>query len=204
MGRIDTREVDLLDQAQNEAALEADRLQLEGVDRRHFLFTSLVATAATTFGFGATALAQTPPATGGRAGGAGGGQAQATPPTPLGNGEPVSWTFQPYPYGTGALMEKTIRERGAAAFTRSVFTVDKWVGAVPTVAIACHVVPFHSCNPAPLSATTVWRCACHAMPYGCGNGVFVLSSDQAVPSNPQVCIVPRAMPTSTMRSRTGS
>jgi hypothetical protein len=29
-------ELDLLDVAQNETALEADRLQLEGLDRRHF------------------------------------------------------------------------------------------------------------------------------------------------------------------------
>src|SRR6185436_8196330 len=98
-------------------------------------------TAATTFGFGATALAQTPPATGGRGGG--GGQGQATPPVALGNGEPVSWTFQPYPFGTGALMEKTIRERGAAAFTRSVFTVEKWVGAVPTTGEDIAFLPAH-------------------------------------------------------------
>ena len=42
---------------------------------------------------------------------------------PLGNGEPVSWTFQPYPGGTGALMEKLVHERGAAAFQRATFTV---------------------------------------------------------------------------------
>ena len=137
-------ELDVLDQAQTEAGIEADRLELEGVDRRRFLFTSLVATAATTFGFGATALAQTPPtppATGGRGGG--GGQGQGTPPVPLGNGEPISWTFQPYPQGTGALMEKLIRERGAAAFARSTFIVDKWVGAVPTNADDIAFLPAH-------------------------------------------------------------
>ena len=49
---------------------------------------------------------------------------QAAPPLPpLGNGEPVSWTFQPYPGGTGALMEKMVHEHGAAAFQRSVFYV---------------------------------------------------------------------------------
>jgi len=134
-------ELDLLDVAQNEAAVEADRMELEGVDRRSFLFTSLIATAATTFGFGATALAQTPPASGGRAAGA--GQGQATPPTPLGNGEPISWTFQPYPAGTGALMEKLIRERGAAAFTRSTFVVDKWTGPVPTSGDDIAFLPAH-------------------------------------------------------------
>ena len=126
-------ELDLLDQAQNDMTSEADAQGLEGFDRRHFIFMSLIATAASTFGFGAKALAQTPPAAaGGRAGG--GGQSQAAPQVPLGNGEAVSWTFQPYPYGTGALMEKLIHERGAAAFTRDVFTVDKWVGTVPTAA----------------------------------------------------------------------
>ena len=117
-------------------------MELEGVDRRHFIFTSLITAAASTFGFGATALAQTPPpAAGGRAGGA--GQGQAPPPAPLGNGEPISWTFQPYPQGTGALMEKLIRERGAAAFTRSTFTVDKWAGAVPTSGDDIAFLPAH-------------------------------------------------------------
>jgi Asp-tRNA(Asn)/Glu-tRNA(Gln) amidotransferase A subunit family amidase len=135
-------ELDLLDQAQNDLTAEADGMQLEGVDRRHFIFTSLVATAASTFGFGAKALAQTPPAGGaGRAGGA--GQGQAAPPVPLGNGEPVSWTFQPYPYGTGALMEKLIHERGAAAFARDVFTVEKWAGTVPTTAEDIAFLPAH-------------------------------------------------------------
>ena len=35
--------------------------------------------------------------------------------------EAVSWTFQPYPGGTGALLEKTYREKGVAAFTRQPF-----------------------------------------------------------------------------------
>ena len=51
-------ELDLLDQTQTEAGNEADRMELEGVDRRHFIFTSLITAAASTFGFGATALAQ--------------------------------------------------------------------------------------------------------------------------------------------------
>jgi hypothetical protein len=62
---------------------------------------------------------------------------------PLGNGEPVSWTFQPYPYGTGALMEKLIHERGAAAFARDVFTVEKWTGAVPTTGEDIAFLPAH-------------------------------------------------------------
>ena len=39
--------------------------------------------------------------------------------------------FQPYPGGTGAMMEKLARERGRAAFDRAVFTVEPWSGAVP-------------------------------------------------------------------------
>ena len=132
-------ELDLLDQSQNDAALAADEMALEGVDRRRFIFMSVVAAAASTFGFGAKALAQTPATTGGR-----GGQAGAqTPPVPLGNGEPVSWSFQPYPYGTGALFEKLIRERGAAAFTRSTFVVDKWTGAVPASPDEIAFLPAH-------------------------------------------------------------
>ncbi len=132
-------ELDLLQQAEIDAALEADRQQLGGLDRRHFIFMSLVATAASTFGFGATVLAQTPPAAAGRGQGAG----QATPPAPLGNGEAVSWTFQPYPGGTGALMEKLLRERGASAFERAAFTVEKWTGPVPTSADDIAFLPAH-------------------------------------------------------------
>ena len=39
--------------------------------------------------------------------------------------EAVSWTFQPYPGGTGALLEKTYREKGVAAFTRQPFCVER-------------------------------------------------------------------------------
>jgi Asp-tRNA(Asn)/Glu-tRNA(Gln) amidotransferase A subunit family amidase len=115
-------ELDLLDEEQNSAELAADALQLSGFDRRQFVFMTLAAAAATTLGFGATALAQAPA-----------GQApQAAPLPPLGNGEPVSWTFQPYPGGTGALMEKLVREHGPGAFKRATFTVEPWSGAVPT------------------------------------------------------------------------
>jgi hypothetical protein len=125
------RDLEFLDQVQAEAELIGEEQEeLTGIPRREFVFLSLVSAAATTFGFGADALAQ------GAAGGAGapGGapqQPQAQLP-PLGNGDPVSWTFQPYPAGTGALMEKLIAEHGAAAFKRSKFTVQPWTGAVPT------------------------------------------------------------------------
>jgi hypothetical protein len=114
-------ELDLLDQAQTEAEQIADEMEFDSdVDRRKFVFLSLAAAAATTFGFGAKALAQ---GTAGGAGGGGGrgGQGGGTPPVPLDNGEAVSWTFQPYPGGTGALLEKTYREKGVAAFNRQPF-----------------------------------------------------------------------------------
>src|SRR5881275_1425623 len=130
-------ELDLLDLEQNEAERQADEAGLTGIDRRQFVFMSVTAAAATTFGFGATALAQ-------GAGGAGAGQQQQQPPPPpLGNGEPVSWTFQPYPGGTGALMEKLVRERGAAAFARASFTVAPWTGTVPTAPEEIAYLPAH-------------------------------------------------------------
>jgi len=55
----------------------------------------------------------------------------------------MSWTFQPYPGGTGALMEKLVRERGAAAFQRATFTVPKWTGAVPNDPETIAYLPAH-------------------------------------------------------------
>src|SRR3954468_20102946 len=121
-----TDELALLDEGEKAREAIADDAGLVGLDRRQFVFLSLASAAATTFGFGAKALAQAP--TGG-----GASNPQQKPPLPqLGNGEPISWTFQPYPGGTGVLMEKLIAERGAAAFKRSVFTVEPWSGPVPT------------------------------------------------------------------------
>src|SRR5690349_22957005 len=117
------RELEFLDYVQDEAELLADEAAATtGIARREFVFLSLVSAAATTFGFGPRALAQGTPGT---------AQGAQAPLPPLGNGEPVSWTFQPYPGGTGALMEKLVRERGPAAFQRSTFTVPKWTGPVP-------------------------------------------------------------------------
>ncbi|MDB4876643.1 MAG: Amidase [Gemmatimonadetes bacterium] len=128
------QELELLDQAQSDAELIADEEGLSEIGRREFVFLSLVTAAASTFGFGARALAQAP----------GGAQAaQQAPLPPLGNGEPVSWTFQPYPGGTGALMEKLIHERGAAAFQRATFTVEPWHGPVPTSAEEIAFLPAH-------------------------------------------------------------
>jgi Asp-tRNA(Asn)/Glu-tRNA(Gln) amidotransferase A subunit family amidase len=127
-------ELEFLDNVQDEAELLADEAEeVMGMDRREFVFLSLMTAAASTFGFGARALAQGTPA-----------QApQASPPPPLGNGEAMSWTFQPYPGGTGALMEKLVREHGAAAFQRATFTVPTWTGAVPNDPETIAFLPAH-------------------------------------------------------------
>ncbi|MFL5529547.1 MAG: amidase family protein, partial [Gemmatimonadaceae bacterium] len=128
-------ELEFLDYIQDEAELVAEEAEaVTGLDRREFVFMSLVTAAASTFGFGPRAMAQA--VTPGQA-------AQAPPPPPLGNGEAVSWTFQPYPGGTGALMEKLVRERGAAAFQRATFTVPKWSGAVPNDPETIAYLPAH-------------------------------------------------------------
>jgi Asp-tRNA(Asn)/Glu-tRNA(Gln) amidotransferase A subunit family amidase len=111
-----------------------------GVDRRQFLFYSLVTAAAAQLG--ATAAGAQPPV-GRGAGGAGGMQPPQPPPVPLGNGEAPALQFMPYPGGTGALLEQTVRERGAAAFTRTRFPLTPWVGAVPTDDETLAFLPAH-------------------------------------------------------------
>jgi hypothetical protein len=127
-----------LEQTQRELEQVAGEVEeFTGVNRREFVFLSLVAAAASTFGVrGAQAQR-------GGAGGAGGAQQAAPPPIPLGNGEPPAMVFQAYPGGTGALMEKLIRERGAKAFERSVFTVEKWSGAMPSSDEEIAFLPAH-------------------------------------------------------------
>lgn len=128
--------LDALEPAINEMA---ERLEAEsGIDRRHFMLYSLAAAAATTFGASAAramgapvpadwqptldapfALPQQP-------------QQQQVPPLALGNGEAPALQFQAYPGGTGALLDKLMRERGAAAFNRAAFSVRPFTGKVPT------------------------------------------------------------------------
>lgn len=130
-------EWDLLDQVQADAESAADHMEWStGLDRRRFVFHSIVAAAAGMFGLGATVAAQGPGTTPQAA-------PPAPPPPPLGNGEPISWTFQPYPGGTGALMERLIKERGAAAFDRAPFVPLKWTGLVPTRAEDIAFLPAH-------------------------------------------------------------
>ena len=122
-------ELNLLEQAELDAVQQAGTMEFASdVDRRQFVFVSLVTAAATTFGFGAKALAQ-PPAPGQAA-------QPAVPPVPLDNMEPVSWTFQPYPGGVGVLLEKTYREKGVAAFARQPFA---WNATTPG---AFHLAPW--------------------------------------------------------------
>jgi Asp-tRNA(Asn)/Glu-tRNA(Gln) amidotransferase A subunit family amidase len=111
---------------------EPDGALSRGVDRRTFMLLSLAATAAGTLGVDST-----------RAQGAGATAQQQQPPVPLGNGEAPAVQFQPYPGGTGAMMEKLARERGRAAFERSVFTVEPWSGPVPTSADEIAFLPAH-------------------------------------------------------------
>jgi len=116
---------DVLEQTQVELEDLSDEVEERtGLDRREFVFFSLVAAAATALGAPAALRAQ------GRAGGVAG--APQAPPPILPLGEPISWSFEVYPGGTGAILDKMLRERGAKAFERPVFAVEKWSGAVPT------------------------------------------------------------------------
>src|SRR4051812_14769748 len=147
MSRFD--ELDLLDQAQSDAEQVAEEMGFTNdVDRRKFVFMSLATAAATTFGFGSKAIAQ-----GGGGGGGGGAQQQGAPPIPLDNMEEVSWTFMPYPGGTGALLEKTYRDKGPAAFnrqpfaygtaTKGAFNIAPWTGNLPATDEEIAFLPAH-------------------------------------------------------------
>ena len=132
-------ELDLLDQAQSEAEHIAEGMGFASdVDRRKFVFASLAAAAASTFGFGAKLMAQGAGAAGAGGAAPGGGRAPQAPvtPVPLDNMEAVSWTFQPYPGGTGALLERMYNEKGVAAFKRQPFA---WNATTPG---AFHLAPW--------------------------------------------------------------
>ncbi|HEV8410148.1 MAG TPA: amidase [Gemmatimonadaceae bacterium] len=122
---MDTR--DILEQTQTELEDVSERAEeSSGIDRRDFLFISLVAAAANALGAPAALKAQ---------GRGAAGAAAAVPQAPLPIiplGEPISWSFQVYPGGTGAILEKLRKERGAQAFDRNPHSVEKWSGAVPS------------------------------------------------------------------------
>ena len=128
---------EVLEQAETDLlALDFDEEASGGLNRRQFMYFSLVSAAASTFGVAAAAAAQ--------AAIAGAPLAQAQPlPFPLGNGESPAVQFQPYPGGTGALMERLAKERGRSAFDRAVFSVEKWNGAVPTSPDDIALLPAH-------------------------------------------------------------
>lgn len=118
--------------------LELNEMDLDdyvgGMDRREFVFLSLVSAAASAFGVSAVARAQAA---------AGQPPQNQTPPLALGNGEVPALQFQPYPGGTGALMEKLAKERGREAFERAKFEVEKWKGAIPTAPEDLAFLPAH-------------------------------------------------------------
>ena len=122
-----------------------DAADTTGVDRREFLFMSMVAAAASTFGahVGRAQAPGTPASGAGATAAAGAPQQPQAAPIALGNGEPPAEQFMPYPGGTGALMQKMVREHGTRAFERSTFAVEKWSGALPTTDEAIAFLPAH-------------------------------------------------------------
>ncbi len=129
---------ELLDQAELDLADVAYDVEASGgLDRRRFMFLSLVAAAAGTFALPESARANVASAGGLRA------QQPQQPPLPLGNGEPPALQFQPYPGGTGALMEKLVREHGQNPFQRSMFEVEPWTGNVPSSPSDIAFLPAH-------------------------------------------------------------
>ena len=139
---MDTPE-DMLELQYPELRMQAEEAaDAGGVDRREFLFMSMIAAAASTFGAhvvraqgaGSSAAAAAAPA---------GAQQPQVPALLLGNGEPPAEQFMPYPGGTGALMEKLVREHGPRAFERSHFSVEKWSGALPGTDEAIAFLPAH-------------------------------------------------------------
>ena len=102
------------------------------IDRRAFLYLSLIGAAAASLS-GASAAGQTVPA----------GTPTPTPLPLLGNPEAPALQFMPHPEGTGAVMERLVRERGAAAFERSPFRIGSWSGTMPTSPEELAFLPAH-------------------------------------------------------------
>jgi Asp-tRNA(Asn)/Glu-tRNA(Gln) amidotransferase A subunit family amidase len=139
-----TRPEDILDALEPEIALAAEEAEdRTGMGRREFMFRSLAAAAATTFGAQAV-LAQAATSTPAAAAPVPlPQQPQAAPFFPLGNGEPPAEQFMPYPGGTGALMEKLVREHGAGAFARSSFAVERLRNSLPATDEEIAFLPAH-------------------------------------------------------------
>ena len=127
---------ELLDQLHIDLLAADHDEEASGIDRRQFMFYSLVTAAATTFGASAS-QAQRALAAGGVSRFASAhdrafAERQQQAVVMLGNGEAPALQFQPYPGGTGAILDKLMREKGPAAFNRATFTVPKFIGTVPT------------------------------------------------------------------------
>ena len=127
---------ELLDQLHIDLLAADHDEEASGIDRRQFMFYSLVTAAATTFGASAS-QAQRALAAGGVSRFASAhdrafAERQQQAVAMLGNGEAPALQFQPYPGGTGAILDKLMREKGPAAFNRATFTVPKFIGTVPT------------------------------------------------------------------------
>ncbi|MCC7055293.1 MAG: amidase [Gemmatimonadaceae bacterium] len=134
---------ELLDQLHLDLVAAGHDEEGTGVGRREFLFYSLVTAAASTFGASAV-QAQRALAAGGVARlGAMAPLSLQQAAVALGNGEAPALQFQPYHGGTGALLEKLVRERGRAAFERALFTVPRFTGAVPTAPDDICFLPAH-------------------------------------------------------------
>ncbi len=134
---------EILAQVETELAPLAEQAEeIAGIDRRQFMFRSLVAAAVTTFGAKA-ARAQSAGSSAAAPAAAPQAAPQQVAPWPLGNGEAPAEQFMPYPGGTGALLEKMVKEHGAKVFDRSVFTVAPYVGAVPATDEEIAFLPAH-------------------------------------------------------------
>ena len=141
--------VDRLEALQSHVASMAEELEASsGIDRRQFMYFSLVAAAASTFGAeSARAMGAAVPSLDEWMPDVDAPfslfQPPAQTPLALGNGEAPALTFQAYPGGTGALLEKLAKERGRAAFDRAVFTVQPWLGTMPTTDEDLAFLPAH-------------------------------------------------------------
>ena len=127
---------DFLDAEQSELALIAEQIEDASngaVGRREFLFMSLVSAAGTALvpalargqATDSTRRVAAPVFTPQQ-------QQQQLPLYQLGNGEPPAEQFMPYPGGTGALMEKMVKEHGVHAFDRKLFVPAPFSGTVPS------------------------------------------------------------------------
>lgn len=143
---MDSTPFEFLEHAEAELMAMEHDVAVTGVERREFVFRSLVAAAASTLGVRSLG-AQSPQAyldaTAGLIARPARRQPPAQEPVALGNGEAPALQFMPYPEGTGALMERMVARHGVKAFARSTFTVEPWVGAAPTSPEDLAFLPAH-------------------------------------------------------------